>query len=204
MAITETVPTTSFVGRRMTLEEFDKLPLIKPYLELIDGVVRQKVAAKVHHGRLQPILAQLLNEIAEPKGIGLAFTEARFTSENYAPVPDVSFYLWDRIPFLDDGALPADFAVPPDIAVEIISPEQRVSSLTRKCTQYLEKGVRVALLILPEERAVLVFRPGEPVRTLEGDERIDLDDVLPELNLTVAQLFNALTPRRPGARRRRS
>jgi hypothetical protein len=30
--------------RRLTLEEFLKLPEEKPYLELIDGVVRQKVA----------------------------------------------------------------------------------------------------------------------------------------------------------------
>ncbi len=202
MAIAEETPTSSLVGRRMTLEQFDKLPLVKPYLELIDGVVQQKVAPKPTHGRLQSMFRERFKTAGEDRGLGMAFTETRFTTPTSAPVPDLVFYLCDRVPFGADGSVPEDFSIPPDVAIEIISPDQRVSELIRKCNWYLENGVRVAILVLLDDGAVLMFRPGQQVKTLEGDEPIDLDDVLPGFELTVAELFGFLTPRHPRTRKR--
>jgi hypothetical protein len=41
---------------------------------------------------------------------------------------------------------------------------------------------------------VLVFRDGQPLRLLQGDDRIDLDEVLPGFELTVRAMFDALAP----------
>jgi hypothetical protein len=62
----------------------------------------------------------------------------------------------------------------------------------RKCLRYLEVGVKVAVIVVPEDRAVLVFRPDQPLRILQGDDRIDLDDVLSGFELTVRALFEAI------------
>jgi Uma2 family endonuclease len=50
-------------------------------------------------------------------------------------------------------------------------------------------GVAVSLIVDPNDVSIFVIRPGQPLRVLRGDDRIDLDDVLPGLELTVAELF---------------
>ena len=181
------------VERALTLEEFLALPEEEPALEYWDGVITQKVSPQADHGMLQFLVAELFNNVARPRQLGLAFTETRFSTGRRSPVPDVSFYVKDRIRLRLDGMY-EDFREPPDIAVEILSPGQRVNPLIRKCLGYLELGTRVALLVDPEDRSILEFRPGRPVRVLQGDDRIELDEVLPGFELTVRQLFDALVP----------
>jgi hypothetical protein len=53
-------------------------------------------------------------------------------------------------------------------------------------------GVGIALIVVPEDVAVLEFRSGQPLRVLQGDDRIDLYDVLPGFELTVRALFEAV------------
>lgn len=50
------------------------------------------------------------------------------------------------------------------------------------------------LLVDPDPETVLVFRPGQLLTLLQGDDRIDLDDVLPGFELTVRAMFDALAP----------
>jgi Uma2 family endonuclease len=110
-------------------------------------------------------------------------------------VPDVVFYRSGRSDAPEgDSPLPDDFTEPPDIAVEIRSPGQSVTEQIEKCTRYLRMGVPITLFVHPEERAVMVFRPGQPLLVLQGDDRIDLDEFLPGLDLTVGALFERAAP----------
>jgi hypothetical protein len=71
-----------------------------------------------------------------------------------------------------------------------------VTSLIRKCQdEYLAHGAQIALVVDPDDEAILAFRPGQPVRVLQGDHRIDVDDVLPGVTLTVRELFDRIMPR---------
>jgi len=182
-----------WVGQRMTQAEFLKLPHVKPYLEFTDGLVTQKMAAKPAHSSVQAFLVAVMNQVAGPRRLGLAFPELRFVSSGWAPVPDVAYYRKERIK-RRGRRMPADFFEPPDIAVEIVSPEQSVSELIKKCLRYVALGSAVALLIDPDPEIVLAFRAGQPLRHLQGDDRIDLDDVLPGFELTVGAMFDALAP----------
>jgi len=182
-----------WVGQRMTLDEFLKLPHVKPYLEFTDGLVTQKMAPKPAHSSVQTLLVAELNQVAGPRRLGLARTELRFVTPRWAPVPDVSYYRRERIK-RRGRRMPVDFFEPPDIAVEIVSPDQSVTELVKKCLRYVALGSTVALLIDPEPETVLVFRAGQPLRHIQGDDRIDLDDVLPGFELTVGAMFDALAP----------
>lgn len=193
MAISEQQATSPYVGRRMSLDEFLKLPEEDGSLEFDHGLVTQKVAPQADHGSIQPFFWDALNRAGRKTGIGVAFTETRFVTEGWAPVPDVSFYRKERIR-VRDGRRLEDFTEPPDIAVEIASPDQRVSELVRKCARYVEVGVRVTILIDPYDESVFVFRPDQSMRVLRGDDRIALDDVLPGFDLTVRGLFDAIVP----------
>jgi Uma2 family endonuclease len=108
-------------------------------------------------------------------------------------VPDVAVYRWERIPRDASGRVADDFSEPPDIAVEIASPDQSANALVRRCLWYVANGVSVALLVDPVDESVIAFRSNGQVSALFALDRIDLDEVLPDLALTVEQLFSALS-----------
>lgn len=197
MSTAQQARTVPPLGQRLTVSEFLELPEAEPALELLGGVVRQKVSPKLPHGVLQFSFATRVDAFARQHGLGIVVTETRFVRADWAPVPDFAFYRWERLPLKPDGTVADDLLIPPDLAVEIVSPEQSISELVRKCSGFVESGVAVTVLVHPAERSVFVFRPGAPVRVFQGEDRIEVDDVLPGFELTVAELFGFLTPRRP-------
>ena len=116
--------------QRMSLEAFIERPdpEDEPTLEFEDGLVTQKVPLQGKHAALQGSLVELFNRFARPKKLAMAFTELRTTYARFSRVPDVTVYLWDRIPRDPGGEIANDFREPPDIAIEIVSPGQSVST----------------------------------------------------------------------------
>jgi Uma2 family endonuclease len=178
--------------RGLTLEQFLALPEEKPALEFVDGAVRQKVSPKGRHSVLQTALWQHFEQAGRQGGTARAFVELRTTFAGVSHVPDVSVYRRDRIPRDDRGRVANDFREPPDIVVEIVSPEQSVTRLVRGCLWYVSNGVAIALLVDPADETVLAFRPNQPTLAWHGSDRIDLSEVLPDLQLTVEELFASL------------
>jgi Uma2 family endonuclease len=177
----------------MTLEAFLELPEEKPALELEpDGTVVQKVSPKGRHSALQSYFLEEINGFARRQRLAMAFPELRTIFGGAAYVPDVSVYHWERIPRDGSGEVADDFLEPPDIAIEIASPGQSVNSLVRRSVWYVENGVRVALVVDPEDESILLFRSATPPRVVEGENPIDLLDVLPGFELTAAQVFASL------------
>jgi Uma2 family endonuclease len=184
---------TTVAQRKMSLEEFLELPEEKPALELEpDGTVIQKMSPKGRHSALQDGLCRLINAIAMPARLGRAFPELRTVFGGAAYVPDVAVYRWERIPWTHDREVPDDFTEPPDIAIEIVSPEQSVNSLLRRSLWYVDNGVNIALVVDPQDRSVASFSSGQVPKALSGSDRIDLMSVLPGFELTVEQVFSAL------------
>src|SRR5207248_1678259 len=138
-----------------TLEEFLQLVEEEPALEFADGAVSQKVSPKGKHSALQLELARRLDEAGRPNRVAHAFTELRTTFAGASRVTDVAVYRWDRIPVDASGQVADEFTEPPDIAIEIVSPEQSVNALVRRCLWYAANGDQVALLIDPTDESVL-------------------------------------------------
>jgi Uma2 family endonuclease len=176
----------------LTLEEFLRLPEEKPALEFTDGVVSQKVSPKGRHGTLQGELVERLNQSARPHKLARAIPELRVTFGGASYVPDIAVYQWQRIPVDAHGRIADDFREPPDIAIEIVSPEQSLTALVRRCLWYVANGVQAALLVDPADESVLAFRSDRPASAWSGSDRIDVSDMLPDFQLSVDQLFASL------------
>ena len=67
-----------------------------------------------------------------------------------------------------------------------------MNQLVRRCVWYVDNGVRVALLVDPDDRSVIVFRPDSRTTALRGKEAIHLSDVIPGFQLVVDDLFASL------------
>jgi Uma2 family endonuclease len=185
----------------LTLEQFLQLPERKPALEYEDGVITQKVSPKIKHARIQSRLAVLF-EAALPPGTAHVLTEARFSlpPAGRSYVPDVSVYLWDRIPADADDELVDDVFETPDVAVEILSPKQAATPAIRRCHWYVANGAKVALFVDPKDHTVLVIRPDGATQVVRGDDPIDLTEVLPALRLTATEPFASLRHAKPDPR----
>lgn len=77
----------------------------------------------------------------------------------------------------------------PDLAVELRSPDDSLAALVRKIQDYFANGAKLAWVILPEERSVLIFTPNAPTRAAVAGEVLDGGELLPELRIPVEALF---------------
>ena len=179
--------------KTMTLAEFLELPEGKPALEYEDGrITRKPVSPKGKHGTIQAEFPERVNAFSRPRRLARAFTETRFNYHDRYRVPDVVVYRHERVPRDPDGKVADDFFIPPDVAVEVLSPRQTIERLIERCEWYVANDVPIALLANPRDESVRKYLPGQPAQLLRGSERIDLDAVLPGFQLTVQELFEAL------------
>jgi len=101
--------------------------------------------------------------------------------------PDIGFIGKERIPAGFD--FEHFFPVPPDLAVEVVSPSNTRPEILRKVALYQEAGVPLVWVVFLRQRAVEVHPLGEPVTTLHEGDDLDGGEVLPGFRLPVARIF---------------
>jgi Uma2 family endonuclease len=155
-----------------------------------DFVVRKTVGAR--EIRIANILNNLLMRVVAKKRVGAVYVELGYELPNTNRArrkPDVSVLSFDRWP-ADREFPPGDFIpAAPDLAVEVISPHEKVRTTTRKLREYFRGGVRVVWLVQPEVEQVHVYTSIKDVSILTRDEVLTGDPVVPGFRLTVADLF---------------
>jgi Uma2 family endonuclease len=181
----------------MTLAEFLKLPEDKPYLEYIDGRIEAKVSPQLRHSMIAVRMMQHLNQSAEPARLGTAFPELRCVFAGRAIIPDITFLLEPHIPTDEQGLIIDETLIPPDIHIEIVSPEQSPRRSREKLAHSTAHGCALGWLIDPERLTIDVYRPGCPPERLGPDGALTGEPVLPGFRVTVAEVFGWLR-HRPG------
>jgi Uma2 family endonuclease len=77
----------------------------------------------------------------------------------------------------------------PTLAVEVLSPTDRIGKVTRRITEYLRAGIRLVWLIDPEACDVTVYQPGKNSEVFEANQELTGGEVLPEFRCRVDDLF---------------
>jgi Uma2 family endonuclease len=91
-----------------------------PAWEYIDGQIRQKPMPQGQHSKLQYKLCETINQITEPATIAYALPELCCTFGGRSIVPDISVFLWDRIPLTPEEEIANQFDSFPDWTIEIL------------------------------------------------------------------------------------
>jgi Uma2 family endonuclease len=178
----------------LTLEEFLKLPESEPALEYIDGRIEAKVSPRKHHSAIQTELAARLNGFARQSRLGRTYVELRCTFAGRSIVPDVVFLLKEHIEVDERGEEVEETLRPPDLHVEIISPDRKMKRSHKKLVHSTANGCSLGWLIDPYRKTIDVYHPGRPVERLFEDGALDGEPVLPGLSLRVAEVFGWLKP----------
>lgn len=178
--------TTHFV----TAEDLEKFPDDDYRYELVEGRVVRMSPTGAMHGWLVMHVGSQLTQHVKSTGSGFVFTElgCRLSSApDTVRAPDLAFIRRER---LLEPALPRGFwKGPPDLAVEVLSPDDRPSDVRTKVAEYLKHGVLLVVVIDPDEHTVTAYRPGALPMTLRTADLLDLDDVVPGFRCSVQDLF---------------
>lgn len=177
----------------LTLEEFLQLPETKPATEYINGCVIQKPMPQGEHSVIQTELAPAINTIVKPSKIARAFTELRSTFGGRSTVPDISVFLWERIPRQENGRVANTFSIAPDWTIEILSPLQSQTKVTKNILHCLDHGTQMGWLIDPVEQSVFVFVPKCQPECYEAlDMALPVPTFAQDFSLTLGELFGWL------------
>jgi Uma2 family endonuclease len=136
------------------------------------------------------------NGFAEAGNLGEAFPELRCTYLGRSIVPDIAFLLDAHVEYDENDKLVNRIHRPPDIHVEIVSPDQSLKICREKLVHSTAHGCSLGILIDPESERIELYRPDLAVETLTPDGAILGDPVLPGFRLEVAEVFGWLKRRR--------
>jgi len=157
--------------------------------ELVDGRVRG-LPGGARHSRTCIAFATLLAQWVDPQDLGYVSgsnTGFRLPGGNVR-VPDLSFVRKGRFP---DERLPDGFSdLPPDLAVEVLSPDDRSRDVLDKVGEYLQAGVQLVWVIDPKRCTAAVYRSSTDVRQLGPDDSLDGEDVVPGFRCRLADVID--------------
>ncbi len=180
-------------AKALTLEEFLELPETKPASEYIDGHIIQKPMPQGEHSAVQTELATAINAVLRQQRIARAFSELRCTFGGRSIVPDISVFTWSRIPRKENGEVANIFPIAPDWTIEVLSPDQSQTKVTKNILYCLRYETYMGWLIDPAEQSVFVYLPDQ-VATFydEPEAQLPVPEFAKDFNLTVQDLFNWL------------
>lgn len=148
----------SLPRREMTIDEWARLPEDEAG-ELVDGWLANEELPDLIHETVVSWLIHVLRSWVIARGGFVFGSEARFVvAERSGRKPDVTMYLPGGRPLPRRGAV----RIPPDVAVEVVSPTPRDGRRDRveKPDEYARFGVRFYWIIDPEERTLEMFELG--------------------------------------------
>jgi Uma2 family endonuclease len=171
----------------LSLEEFLRLEETKPASEYACGEALQKPMPNRQHSTIQFFLAGLLFVFLERVKLGEGFTEFRCIfgppGLERAYVPDLTYVARER------ATSETYLRAAPDLAVEILSPDQDMGRFLDKIQFYLLHGVKLVWVIDPAKATVAIMTPGEDARILTSGDTLDGADVLPGFSVRVDDIF---------------
>ena len=174
-------------------------------LELSEGELIVMSPAGGSHGVIALRLGRFMGDFVEAQQLGFVFgAETGFVLDTgtggayTVRAPDVAYVSRDRLP----GGAPDRFVpLAPDLAVEVVSPNDRADEVNRKLLDYLRYNTRLVWLVYPATHTIVVH-DGAAARVLGENDLLDGGAVLPGFTLPVKRVFEGqpgLTSRRESA-----
>lgn len=160
--------------------------------EVVDGQVVEKPAMGAYEVEIAAILGRLMGVFAETNQLGRVLVEMLFRLEPESKLdrrPDVAFLSRERWPIQRRAPRTAAWEVVPDLAVEVISPNNKAIEVVKRLEEYFRAGVRVVWAVYPDVNKVYLYDSPTEVTILAQGDALDGGDLLPGFRLDLLELF---------------
>jgi Uma2 family endonuclease len=177
----------------MTSAQFDRLCIDNPDLRLeltpdFELIVMAPTGGE--SGRKNFKLSGQLFVWNESTELGEAFDSSTgydlTTFGGGKPSPDVS---WIEKSRLEGVSIIGLIPIVPDFAIELRSATDSLSETKAKMEKYQRVGVRLGLLVNPQNKQVEIYQPGKEPEILESPASINCTDVMPGFTLDMSRIW---------------
>lgn len=160
--------------------------------EVVNGQKVELPPMSIYAAWIASRLQSRIGLFAETHGLGTVVTEGLFILDPVKDLrrrPDVAFVSATNWPL--DRPLPetGDWEIVPDLAVEVISPNDVFQDVLAKMREYFRMGVKQVWIVLPVDREIYVYVSPRDLRILTADDELDGGVLIPGLRLPVGSLF---------------
>lgn len=158
--------------------------------ELSNGELIVTPSPTYVHNVIRDRMNALLRAFVEPRKLGGVVSEMDFKlAGETARRPDIAFISAGRLAGVDLEQVPLPVA--PDLAIEIVSKNDRADDLMLKVAQYLQAGAEAVWLIYPSARVAYryISSKREPeVRAIDGGDNFEEPALLPGFSVPLSEI----------------
>jgi Uma2 family endonuclease len=175
----------------ITADELLTLPRGEFRYELVKGELKKMSPAGHEHGAVIMQLAAPLAHHVRQERLGRVYAaETGFklaTDPDTVRAPDIAFITQDRVEQV--GKARGYWPGAPDLAVEVLSPDDRVSEIEDKISEWLRGGSRQVWVVSPQLRTVTIYFSTGDILVLTDNDRLEGGDVVPGFQIQVNEIF---------------
>ena len=173
----------------LTIDDFEKLPdALALNHELVDGELVKVSGNTLIHNRLRDELIKLLSALVDEHNLGQVISEQEFDFSGNAHGPDVSFVGTAKLPLLNQK-LRVQRCIP-DLAIEIVSQNDRFEALMKKAVRYSRSGTKEVWVFSIENR--VAFLLNENQRVILDENQQFRSDLIPGFSIRIGDLLDRL------------
>jgi Uma2 family endonuclease len=175
----------------MTADRLLAMPADGYRYEILRGELIQMSPAKRRHGSVGELFGVYLGYHIATLRLGevyLAETGFLLTKNpDTVRAPDFAFIRQERLEQIsgNEGYIP----IPPDLCMEVISPNDRPAEIEQKVRDWLDFGTRIVVVINPKTRLVSVYRSPASIEFLTERDILRLEELVPGWSLLLAEIF---------------
>ena len=175
--------------RTMTADDLLHMPDDGYRYELVRGELRKMPPPGIDHGRYigRIHLSVGFHVVAQNLGEAIVGDPGFRLEDDHVRGPDVAFISKERLSPL--GSQPGYYLGPPDLAIEVLSPSDRLADIEEKVQDYLEAGTLAVVVVNPRNRTVRIHRSPTDVVTLTEVDTLEVPDIIPGWAMPVADIF---------------
>ncbi len=161
--------------------------------EIVNGIPEERPMAGARHGNIIARLITRISNYVEPRNLGEVYSpDTTFIIGRHQRLPDIGFVAAARIP--EEGQPQGMWDIAPDLAVEVISPNDVYAKVAQKVDDYLEAGVQQVWLVLPEQKSITIYRSPFDITVFQDDMELVSEDLFPGFRCHLSEIFKTKKP----------
>jgi len=160
--------------------------------EVVDGQIVESPEMSLFAHVVAQRLAEAMAKRASELRVGFVLTETLFildASRDLRRRPDVAFVSFARWPRDREIPIEGDCEVVPDIAVEVLCPNDLARDVSRKLGEYFRSGVGHVWVVQPSEGEISIFDSPKHATILGLEDVLDGSGPLNGLGVGLSDLF---------------
>ncbi|MBS1791298.1 MAG: Uma2 family endonuclease [Acidobacteria bacterium] len=156
--------------------------------EIVNGKpVVKEMASMKHGGTIMRLGARLQMHVEDNDLGGIYSPDTTFMIGDNQRLPDLAFVSNERMP--EEGEVDGAVPIAPDLAVEVISPNDMLEKVTAKIEDYFAAGVRQVWLVSLRSRTVSIYDSPTKVTILTENEDLTSEAILPGFCCRISEIF---------------